>query len=78
VIPLRRSPRALSLLDKAAGALGTSTTGIGPIHFAPVINLSGAGAEAGEAVQMALRQAHEQLEVMLEDILRRHRREQFA
>jgi hypothetical protein len=76
VIPLTRTPRAMALLEHAATALGAG--GIGSVHFAPVINLSGASAEAGEAVQMALRQAHEQLERMLEDILRRHRREQFA
>jgi hypothetical protein len=61
VIPLRRTPRSLSLLDKTSDALGVSTTGIGPFHF--VININGAGAEAGEQEQVAMR---------------RHRREQFA
>jgi len=76
VSPLRRTPRALSLLDKASDALGVSTTGIGPLHFS--ININEAAAEASEQVQVALLRAQEQLEAMLEDILRRHRREQFA
>ena len=78
VIPLNRTPRAMALLEHAAGALGAGGPGIGAVHFAPVINLSGGAEGAGEAVQAALRTAHEQLEAMLEDILRRHRREQFA
>ena len=78
VIPLTRTPRALSLLEHAANALGAGGSGIGAVHFAPVINLSGGAAEAGEQVQVALLRAQEQLEAMLEDVLRRHRREQFA
>jgi hypothetical protein len=33
---------------------------------------------AGQRVQVALLRAQEQLETMLADLLRRHRREQFA
>jgi len=49
VIPLRRTPRSLSLLDKTAGALGVSnsTTGIGPFHFS--ITAPGPGSIGNDA-----------------------------
>jgi hypothetical protein len=76
VIPLTRSPRALSLLEHTSSALGVGGPNIGGVNL--TINVSGAGAEAGEAIQTAALRAQEQLETMLEDLLRRHRREEFA
>ena len=74
VIPLTRTPRASSLFEHVANALGVSTPRIGPFN---VLVVNG-GPEAGEQVKVALLRAQEQMETMLEDILRRHRSEQFA
>jgi hypothetical protein len=66
----------MALLEHASSALGAGSSKVGPIHL--TINVSGAEAEAGEQIQTAALRAQEQLETMLEDLLRRHRREQFA
>jgi hypothetical protein len=76
VIPLTRTPRAMSLLEHASDKLGASTPGIGPFHFSVTVN--GGGPETGEQVRTAMLRAQEQMETMLEDLLRRHRREEFA
>jgi hypothetical protein len=76
VIPLTRTPRALGLLRQTSEALGAGGAAIGPFHIE--IHVSGAGAEVGEHVQMASVRLQDELQRMLEDLLRRHRREEFA
>jgi hypothetical protein len=66
----------MALLETASNKLGVSTSG--PFNFNFSITVNGGGPETGEAVQTAMLRAQEQLERMLEDLLRRHRREQFA
>lgn len=48
------------------------------IHYAPVINISGGGGDVAMGVAQAMAHAQEVFEQVMEDMLRRHRREQFA
>jgi SLT domain-containing protein len=77
VIPLDRTPSSQQILAYAQRAMGMGSGEGHTIHYAPVINISGGG-EAGIGVAQAMARAQEVFEQVLEDMLRRHRREQFA
>jgi hypothetical protein len=76
VIPLTRTPRAIALLEHTSNAMGVGGPNLGGVHLHLTIN--GASSDVGESIRTAALRAQEQLERMLEDLLRRHRREEFA